>query len=281
MLSRPLSTTTRRPGVGHCLAGLLGLALCLGLVGCQLPRMPGDSLAHTDAAHPNPADDDGDRDRPAPVSVAVTPGMARLFPGWQPRPMPGKRWAPFELVERDGREGLQVHAHSSLSILSRRMDDAPRSGPAHIDFSWWVERDLPDARLVDAQASDSPARVAVSFAGDRSRFAPRDHILSELLLLMTGEPLPYATLVYVWANELTPGTVVPSPRTQRIRYLVVEQGPQRLRQWVSHRRDVQADFRRAFGEAPGPIVGLALMTDTDNTGTGTRAVYGPVRLLAP
>lgn len=244
--------------------------LCLGLAvaGCQ--TAPPDTAPHAD---------DDDRG-PAAAATEVSPAMASLFPGWQPEPMPGKRWAAFVPVEQDGRSGLEVTAQASLSIFSKRMADTPHTGPAVLRFSWWVERDLPGARLADAAASDSPARVAVSFAGNRGPFTARDHMLSELLSLVTGEPLPHATLVYVWANDLPPGATVPSPRTQRVRYLAVDQGRQHLGQWVFHQRDVRADFERVFGEAPGPIVGLALMTDTDNTRTSARTVYGPVSLGA-
>jgi hypothetical protein len=74
------------------------------------------------------------------------------------------------------------------------------------------------------------------------------------------------------------GSIIRDPRSDRIRYLVVEQGSQNLRRWVHHRRDVHADFRQVFGEEPGPLAGLAIMTDTDNTRTQTRGVFGPVRV---
>ena len=43
--------------------------------------------------------------------------------------------------------------------------------------------------------------------------------------------------------------------------------------------DLYADFKRAFGEEPGPITGIGIMTDTDNTGEKARAWYGDIRLL--
>lgn len=252
-----LSSTTNpgRPGW----LPLAGLGLAMLLSACQ-------------TLSPDP-DDEPRADAP---TVDGRPTQA-LFPGWLPRPMPGKRWAAFEPVQQDGKAGVQVLAKSSLSILRKKME-APLPGPWDLRFSWWVQRLLPDADLTDASTSDAPARVALSFDGDRSRFSPRDHMMSELAQLMTGDELPYATLVYVWSNQLPLGAVVPNPRTQRVRYMVVNQGPDQLGQWVNHERDVHADFVKAFGEAPGPLLSMGLMTDTDNTGTGTRTVYGPVTL---
>jgi hypothetical protein len=117
-------------------------------------------------------------------------------------------------------------------------------------------------------------RIVLAFEGDRSRFSAR-RALSELARALTGEEMPYATLMYVWCNKREPGTVIRSPRTDRIRKLVVESGRHRLNQWLDYERDIRADYERAFGEAPGALVGIAIMTDSDNT--RSRAWYGPVR----
>jgi hypothetical protein len=41
---------------------------------------------------------------------------------------------------------------------------------------------------------------------------------------------------------------------------------------------VVADFRAAYGEDPGELIGIAVMTDSDNTGTEAEAFYGPIEL---
>ena len=85
--------------------------------------------------------------------------------------------------------------------------------------------------------------------------------------------------MYVWANQAPVEEVVHSSRTDRIRKLVVESGGTNLRRWRRYRRNLVADFRRAFGEAPGPLLGIALMTDADNTGSTAEAWYGAVELI--
>jgi head-tail adaptor len=59
--------------------------------------------------------------------------------------------------------------------------------------------------------------------------------------------------------------VVVHPRTDRMRKIVVESGRESLRQWRRYRRSLAADYRLAFGEAPGPLLAVAVMTDGDNT----------------
>jgi hypothetical protein len=45
-----------------------------------------------------------------------------------------------------------------------------------------------------------------------------------------------------------------------------------------HRRDLRADFRLAFGEAPGPLQSIAVMTDSDNPRSSALSWYGAVTL---
>jgi hypothetical protein len=63
--------------------------------------------------------------------------------------------------------------------------------------------------------------------------------------------------------------------------IVVESGPGGLGGWRDYRRNLVEDYRRAFGGEPGRIVGMALMTDTDNTGASAEGLYGAIRLACP
>lgn len=196
---------------------------------------------------------------------------------WEPFLFPGKRFAAFEPDEVMQRPALRVRAHSSVSILRQRFEPG-LAGVGRLSFSWRVDGLPEGADLQQAALADSPVRVVLAFDGDRSGWSPRMHRLSELSRLLSGEELPYATLVYVWGNQETVGSVVTNSRTDRIRKLVLDSGTQHLGQWRDHVRDVRSDFRRAFGKEPGPLRALALMTDTDNTRSRLTAWYGPLRL---
>eukprot|EP01030_Chromulinospumella_sphaerica_P003248 gene3248-3176_t len=135
--------------------------------------------------------------------------------------------------------------------------------------------------MAQREAEDSPVRLILTFDGDRSRFSGKNAMLSELTQALTGEPLPYATLMYVWCNQRPVESVINNPRSDRIRKLVVESGGKRLKQWLLYERDIRADFEKAFGEAPGALLNLAIMTDSDNTRSSVRAWYGDIRLMAP
>jgi hypothetical protein len=72
--------------------------------------------------------------------------------------------------------------------------------------------------------------------------------------LLTGEEMPYATLVYSWSRVNQPGEVVLNDRTDRIRKIVVDSGDHGYNEWRSYERDIRADYRQAFGEDPGALL---------------------------
>ena len=71
-------------------------------------------------------------------------------------------------------------------------------------------------------------------------------------------------------------TVLRSPYTDRVRMIVVESGAQRIGQWISVRRNVLEDFRRAYDEEADDIVAVGLMTDPGDDGSRRRSFYGDI-----
>ena len=59
---------------------------------------------------------------------------------------------------------------------------------------------------------------------------------------------------------------------------VVESGTIKLNEWQSYRRNVYEDYKQVFGEEPPRVSGIAIMTDTDNTGETATTFYGDIRL---
>lgn len=193
--------------------------------------------------------------------------------GWHHQTFPGKRSTRYQHAHKLGRDAVLVHADASASMLRQRLRIEPDE-LGHLRFSWLVPSLIAEADLSDRDADDAPVRLVLAFEGDRSRFSGRDAALSDLSEALTGEPLPYATLMYVWSNRKARETVIQNPRTSRIRKLVLETGEGRLSQWLDYERDVRADFVKAFGEPPGALLAVGIMTDTDNTRSQAKAWYG-------
>lgn len=195
--------------------------------------------------------------------------------GWRHFTLPGKTATVYDFVRKDGRDALTAKAGISASMMRRDLNIAADKLDT-VNFSWQIPDLIHSADLAERDLDDSPVRVVLVFEGDRSKFSAKNAMLSELAQAISGEPLPYATLMYVWCNKRQPGSVVINPRTDRIRSVVVESGAKNLRQWLDYQRNIRADYEKAFGEAPGNLISVGIMTDSDNTRTQTTASYGQV-----
>ena len=205
-------------------------------------------------------------------------GQSESFDGWHEVPLPGKQPTRYAPVRKDGRQAVHARAQGSASMWRRKMD-VPAERLGQVRWSWRVDRLNPQASIADVDAEDAVARVIFAFDGERSRLSARNRALFDLAQALTGEAPPYATLMYVWETNQAVDSVVLNPRSDRIRKWVVDSGPEHLGTWRMHQRDLVADYERAFGEKPGPLVAIGKMTDADNTRTSAEAWYGPIELL--
>lgn len=218
---------------------------------------------------------------PKPHQGTTAPDLRpAVWQHWQPHEFPGKRPTRYEFMDQAGQTVVLASADSSMSVLRNKLRVQPED-LRQLQFSWRVPNLIEQANLSQRDKADSPVRLVLAFEGDRSTFSMKNAMLSELSQALTGEPMPYATLMYVWCNTRAVGTVLPDPNTDRIRKIVVASGPAQLNQWLKFERNVHADFLQAFQEPPGALLSLALMTDTDNTRTKARAYYGPVVWVGP
>lgn len=197
--------------------------------------------------------------------------------GWHPVLLPGKAPTRYAVTQKDGRWAVSARAESSASMWRRRVS-VPADQLGEARFAWWVENLPAGAHVGDADHEDAAARVIFAFEGDLEKLSPRNRAMFDLARALTGEYPPYATLMYVWDSRAPVGSVVVNPRTDRVRKIVLDSGPAELGRWREHRRQLAEDFRRAFGEEPGRLVAIAVMTDGDNTRTRSQAWYGAIEL---
>jgi DUF3047 family protein len=74
--------------------------------------------------------------------------------------------------------------------------------------------------------------------------------------------------------------VLDNAYSARAKIVVVQSGPAQAGTWVTETRDIYADYRRIVGGGgePARIEGIALMTDTDDTGEHAVAYYDAITL---
>ncbi len=179
----------------------------------------------------------------------------------------------FALVSDEGRTVLRARAQASASGLARALHVDPARHPV---LAWrWKARNLVEkGRLREKAGDDFALRLYVLFDLNPSSLSFGERVQMSLARALWGERLPLAALCYVWDGLAAAGTVAPNAYTDRVRMVVAESGPAKLGLWVSHERDVAADFRSAFGLPVPAVTSLIVSADTDNTGESTESWFG-------
>ncbi|MEO6638679.1 MAG: DUF3047 domain-containing protein [Ginsengibacter sp.] len=187
----------------------------------------------------------------------------------------------YTLTDSDGRKVLRVEAIKSYGNLVHPLSGwIPDSG-LRLRWRWRLEEPLRGADLRRREGDDSPLKVCALFDMPLDKLGLIERNLLRLARAASGENLPSATLCYVWDGALAPGTLLSNAYTARVRIIVVNSGEQRLGQWISHERDLAADFKRAFGEESEtlpPLQAVLVGGDADNTGGHSLGWVGDVTL---
>jgi hypothetical protein len=182
-------------------------------------------------------------------------------------PQQTKPFTRFSVVEIDGKRAVKIEADESYGNLVHPVKSmAP---PAHLSWQWRVEKPLEQADLREKRGDDTAVKVCVFFDLPMDNVPFTDRQLLRLARSKTSDPVPTATICYVWDQKLPAGTTLDNAFTRRQRYIVVESGNDRLDRWVAEKRDLAADFTKLFSDESGtvvpPIVGVAVGADSDNT----------------
>jgi hypothetical protein len=249
------------------LGGALGIAFIVG--GCAV-HQPSSDVALM--ASPSLSDDI------APLSAAVT--AEGLPPHWETYLVThNKRRTNYEqTLDEQGVAVIRAQVDASASGIAQKLD-IPIYPGAKLNWRWRADAMPPSADIRTKRYDDAPVRIALAFDGDPAKLTTQDHLHRELARLVSGRELPYATLMYTWGDgRFSPDEVVQNPYTGRIRAIVVERGSGDLGKWQSYSRDIAKDYEKAFGEPPGRLIGIAIMSDGDNTQSKFTAWYGDIRL---
>lgn len=192
-------------------------------------------------------------------------------------------------------------------------DAAP--GERRIDMLRWQERIfkdsttyrsvlLNDERVLRAEADDSASalyqtlnidlnetpylhwrwRIERTFGSEiDERSRDGDDYAARVYLIRSGGLAFWRTkaINYVWSSGNPAETHWDNPYAgSNVQMWAVNSGDDEAGEWHDHTRDIRADWLEAFGEEIDSLDGLAIMTDTDNTGGMMRAWYADIRFSA-
>jgi hypothetical protein len=174
----------------------------------------------------------------------------------------------FAVVALDGRRVLRIESPGSYGNLVHPLA-LPAGGTPVLSWRWRLDRAIDGADLQRKSGDDAALKVCVLMDAplDGIPFFERQQL--RLARLLSGEPLPAATLCYLWDRTLPAGSVLPNAYTRRMRWWVLQGRDSPLGAWREERRDLRADVLRAFGDELGElprITAVLVGADADSTG---------------
>lgn len=167
---------------------------------------------------------------------------------------------------------LQAVSNSGASGLIRRQRIDPEAYPV-LRWRWRVSNVLDKGNARTKDGDDYAARLYVTFD---HRLGLGGRLKRRALKAIGYDDIPPRALNYVWASTVEAGQTFPSAYTDWVMMMPLQSGPERTGEWVVEERNIVEDYRRAFDEDPPAITGVAIMTDTDNTGEAATAYYGDI-----
>ena len=188
---------------------------------------------------------------------------------WAYAGLPAQKPPPtrYQVRELEGRRVLQVEADRSYGNLVHPLTGEPAGV---LSWRWRVDTPLPAADLRTKEGDDAALKVCAMFDLPRARVPFVERQLLRLAESRYGEPLPNATLCYLWDPTWPRGSVVPNAYTKRVRFITLDGA---AGAWLSERHDLAADFLRAFGDESREVPRLrAIVVGADADNSGGRSV---------
>lgn len=206
---------------------------------------------------------------PALAAGAIAFGPVLAAQGWDVLTFRGR--SPVGYTP-EGASSLAIRAETAVSVLYRPLPEA-FAGASTASWRWRVDAGPPPTDLGQRGGEDRAIALYFLFADDPDiRSAPPASLRAAL---RRGR-----ALVYVWGGDGAARSLVPSPHMGARGTLLIQRpaanGPTGA--WVAERVDLRADFRRAFGREPGPLVAVAVSSDSDDTGGITEAAISDLVL---
>jgi hypothetical protein len=169
---------------------------------------------------------------------------------------------------------VKAVSDAAASGLMRKITIDPKQHPV-IEWRWKVDNVIQNSDVRRKDGDDYAARVYITFAYEPEKAGLGRKVKYQTARVLFGE-VPIGTISYIWENKAEKDTLAPNPYTDFVRMIVVRNGASPRGVWLTERRNVYEDYKRAFGEEPPLISGIAIMTDSDNTGESVTAYYGDI-----
>lgn len=201
------------------------------------------------------------------------------LPGaWEPLTFDDiERHTDYRLVQQNNTTVVRAESDNAASGLIRKIRVDPEKYPV-IKWRWKATGVYEKGDVTKKSGDDYPARIYIAFEYDPEKVGFFEKAKFEAAKMLHGEYPPTGAINYIWSSTAKKHTMVPNPFTDRVTMVVVQSGRNGLNRWVEEERNIYEDYRKIFGEKPPMISGIAVMTDSDNTGESAVTYYGDISM---
>lgn len=180
---------------------------------------------------------------------------------WDEKIFKGK--TQYLVVSEAGESFLSASSTASSSGLYKKLK---RHVTPELGLSW-------DWKAVEFPKKPNPKKLA-----DRAQ----DDFAARVYLVFPGVTFFGSHVIeYIWDESLPGGTVASSPFSDKVKLFVIRSGKPSIDNggWAHEERNIYQDYTALFEEKPErPLEAIALMSDSDNTRSSSRAYFKTIEL---
>lgn len=173
-------------------------------------------------------------------------------------------------------DAVCARAESSAAGLARDFPDVGE-GYTTLRWEWRIGGHLERGNAREKSGDDYAGRVYVNYQGSEGLSYWQQFKLSAYEAFY-GRDIPRRSINFIWANVLEPGTIVPSPYTDRVKLVALRNRTDPTDTWVEESVDFKHYYGRIYDSQYATPDSLAIMTDTDNTEDTVTTCYRNIRL---
>jgi hypothetical protein len=167
---------------------------------------------------------------------------------------------PSTQYSKAGKGIIKAESLGGRSSLFKEVKEKEKNYPI-LSWRWKISNVVRSAIETRKDRFDAAARVMVVFGKEKSYG-----------IFGGGEPIGLK-IEYIWATRLPKGHIFDHPGEKDCKVFVLESGDGKAGQWVYEMRNIQKDFKTAFGkELPG-VLAIGIQTDTDHSNEQVIAYY--------
>ena len=203
--------------------------------------------------------------------------------GWEVIPYFRTAKNKLSLSKEGKRTVLRVKSIGSASGVLKKLEIDLKKFPV-IAWRWKINRVVGMAIESRKDRNDSAARVRVIFgkAAPKPLKGPPEivKLFKSFGIQMEGKEPHGFKIDYIWGNNVLKGEVIDYPGSKNHKMVVVESGNKRARRWVWEKRNLIEDFQGFFRMSPPTLIGIMVLTDTDQTNEGVIGHYSSIIMMA-